>query len=328
MHNQHQINVKSITDIPLCQQTLTDYLAFHQVNVTALNPLFKGSICVDTFTSLPFIQAVKLDMFTHTTHFIHADCASHCQQHCVLIHSLSSLIVNAQKKDIHLPAGSYMLIPAWEPFTLKSLSHHYGLIFNLDIHETGLKRQSLSELFWKVGNHLRYGNMVNNLLCDYYAPLSDTCYKQLLNGIKTLLTLQSEQVACPCNFNKTNFIPNFDICAIAHLIRQNMANPHYSINELANHYGMTIRMLQYKLARYQLSFSELLASARCELLAMTIRNMPDTDLDVLVKSCGFANLRMANRQFKKLRNQTLMQFQAQEQGHFHNTQLNPLERAE
>lgn len=98
MHNQHRINVKNITDIPLCQQMLTDYLAFHQVNVTALNPLFKGSICVDTFTSLPFIQAVKLDMFTHTTHFIHADCASHCQQHCVLIHSLSSLIVNAKRK--------------------------------------------------------------------------------------------------------------------------------------------------------------------------------------------------------------------------------------
>ncbi|WP_272517464.1 MULTISPECIES: hypothetical protein [unclassified Providencia] len=312
MHDQHRVNVKSIADIPLYQQVLADYLSFHQVSVITPNPLFKGALCIDTFTSLPFIQAVKLDMFTHVTQFIHADCSVHCQQHCVLIHSLSSLIINTQKKDIHLPAGNYMLIPAWEPFTLKSQSRHYGLIFTLDIAKAGLYSASLSALYWKVGNHFRYGNMINNLLCDYYAPLTDKCYKHVLNSIKALLVLQSEQVSYPCNFNKTKFIPDFDICAIEHTIRQNMTNPHYSINDLANHYGMSIRVLQYKLAPYQLSFSELLASVRCELLAMTIRNMPNANLDVLVRSCGFTNLRMANRQFKKLRNQTVMQFQARE----------------
>lgn len=308
MHDQHQLNVDSATGIPLCQQILSDYLAFREVNVTTLNPLFKGTLCVDTFSSLPFVQTVKMNMFTHITNFIHADCDLHCQQHCILIHSLSSLIVSAQKKQMHVPAGSYMLIPAWEPFTLKSPSHHYGLIFTIDINGAGLKTQPLSALFWKVGNHLRYGNMVNNLLCDYYAPLTDESYKQLLNSIKTLLALQSEQAYCPCNFNKTHFLPNFDICAIMLTIRQNMTNPNYSVDDLANHYGMSVRVLQYKLADYQLSFSELLASVRCELLAMTIRNMPDADLDVLVNSCGFANLRMANRQFKKLRKQTVRQF--------------------
>lgn len=143
MHHQYRLNIKSITDISLCQQTLAEHLAFHQVNVTALDPLFKGTLCVDTFSSLPFVQAVKMDIFTHITHFIHTDCYAHGQQHCVLIHSLSSLIVNAQKKDIHLPAGSYMLIPAWEPFSIKSPCQHYGLLFMLDINNAGLKKTSL-----------------------------------------------------------------------------------------------------------------------------------------------------------------------------------------
>lgn len=312
MHHQHRLNIKDITDISRCRQTLADHLAFHEVNVTAPGPLFKGTLCVDTFSSLPFVQTVKMDMFPHATHFIHTDCHAHLRQHCVLIHSLSGLIVSTQNKDIRLPAGGYMLIPAWEPFSVKSPSRHYGLLFVLNISEAGLQNQALSALYRKTGNHLRYGNMVNNLLCDYYAPLSDTGYKQLLSSIKNLLVLQSEQAFCPCNFNKTCFIPNFDICAIVHTLRRNMTNPGYSISDLAEHYGMTVRVLQYRLADYQLSFSGLLASARCELLAMTIRNTPEVDLDVLTRHCGFTNVRAANRQFKKWCNQTATQFQTRE----------------
>lgn len=312
MHYQHRINIKNTGDIPLYRQALTDYLVFRQVSVTPLAPLFKGTLCVDTFSSLPFVQAVKMDMFTHTTHFIHADCDTHCQQHCILIHSLSSLIISAQKKDTHLPAGSYILIPARVPFSLKSPSHHYGLLFTLDIPAAGLQDRALSALYWKVGNHLRYGNMVNNLLCDYYAPLTDTGYKQLLDSIKTLLVLQSEQAFCPGDFNKTHFIPDFDVCAIVHTIRQNMTDPGYSVGGLAEHFGVTIRTLQYRLAQYRLSFSDLLSSARCELLAMTIRNMPDVSLDVLARNCGFPNLRTANRQFEKWRHQTATRFQSGE----------------
>lgn len=312
MHHQLQVSIKNTTDIPCYEQALIRYLAFRQVELSAQTPLFKGSSCVETFSSLPFVRIAKLDMFAHITRFIHSDCDNHCQKHCILIHSLSGLIVSAQKKQVHLPAGSYILIPAWEPFTLKSQSRHYGLIFTLDIASAGLNTRCLYALYWKVGNHLRYGNMLNNLLCDYYAPLTDTCYKQLLSSINILLLLQSEQAFCPCNFNKSHFIPDFDVSAIVHTIRQNMTNPDYSLHDLSDYFGMTVRVLQYKLAHYQLSFSELLASVRCELLAMTIRNMPDVNLDVLARNCGFTSRRMANRQFKKLRGETVNQFQDRE----------------
>lgn len=312
MHDQHQINIKSVSDIPFCQQALISHLAFDRVNIAALNSCFKGVLCVDTFSSLPVAQAVKIDMFSHITEFAHADIGKRCQQHCILIHSIFSLILSSQKEQVHLPAGCYMLIPAWELFSLKSQSHHYGLIFMFDIAQAGLNLQSVSALFWKVGNHLHYGNMVNSLLCDYYAPLTDACYKQLLLSINSLLLLQSEHVFCPCDINKTHVIPNFDIGAIVHEIRRNMTNPNYSLNDLANRFGMATRELQYKLARYHLSFSELLASGRCELLAMTIRNRPDVNLDILVRHCGFTNPQTANQQFKKRYNQTAVQFQVSE----------------
>lgn len=310
MHHQYVYNIKNTFDIPTWQQMLNKFLTFHEVIITNLNPIFKGTACIDIFSSLPFIQSIKIDMSPNISKFICYHNNQRNKHHGILIHSLSNLIINDTKKNIHLPAYSYMIIPAWQSFTIKSQSYHYSLMFVFNINDSGLKQQSLSAIFWKIGNYLHYGNIINKLLCDYYQQHTDESYKKLLKAIKMLLSLQSEKETYSNNSNQAYLSPNIDVSAIINVIHQNMTNPHYSLEDLSAYFGITGRLLQYKLSRYKLTFSGLLFSSRCELLTLFIQTIPDTPLDALVRSCGFTSLRMANRQFKKLRKMTVNQFHA------------------
>lgn len=316
MFEKHKLIAKSAADIPAWQQALTEHFGFSQVHVSVPDDIprsvYKGSLRIDTYSEPLSVKIAKIDSTPQITRFIHQDCCDHNKQHCILIHSLSSLCISAKNRQIYLPYGGYVVIPAWEPYTVKSQSHRYGLTFVINLVAAGFNPLSLTPLFWRIGNYLRYGNMINNLLSDYYAPLTGEYAEQLISTLKNLFLLQCKYACCPCNFNKTLFTPNLDISAITDVIRRNMTDPGYSLGDLVNYYEVSERVLQLRLARYGFSFTQLLALSRCELLAMTIRTSPDINPDVAARSCGFTSLRMADRQFKKFYLRSVTQFQKEE----------------
>ncbi|EBD2439345.1 TPA: helix-turn-helix domain-containing protein [Salmonella enterica] len=241
----------------------------------------------------------------------HKDSLAGIKSKIFIINSCNSMLIRNKNNRKIISPGDSIIIPAWDEFFEESFSGRTSVSLILDVSYITDSVTQVEKMLWQNVSHLAYGFEINRIISNFYNNQSSVFCEKNTAALISLLSLESEfdgfnksdviQQVSPSGSNRCSYIVNF--------IKNNIKNSNLCLSMVAEHIGLTERMIQYILSERNVKFHQLLTLERCNFLASRIRNNIYSDVDVSIFESGFESIATACRQFKKIYKLTPKQYQ-------------------
>ncbi|STE53118.1 DNA-binding transcriptional activator FeaR [Edwardsiella tarda] len=298
MNKKIDLHAEGIDGMNQWIKTATNHLGFDIANINiptnADMDAFIGDMQIEEASNK--IILVRVNSSPQQIALTHKDCFSE-KEHIVLLHACSTLQITTPQSRIIIPRGDGIVIPLWEPYVETSLMHRNTISLIINTSIISEQHSEILKKLWGKVSKLHYGDILNTLVLKLYdqPPLS-TYTEKLLKTIGDTLSLQIEHYIQNGYQREQNISSLYQILEV---IRSNMKNPNFCIDDLARQYLVTPRAIQHVLSKHNLTFTKLLQQQRCNLLCQKIKLNKKDKLQTLAMECGFKNIDMANRHFSK-----------------------------
>ncbi|UAL56029.1 helix-turn-helix domain-containing protein [Edwardsiella tarda] len=192
-----------------------------------------------------------------------------------------------------------LLVNGGNPFTLgsKYLRHSTTVIFTLS--QLGSNNASITTLFdGRMASTLQFGSLINKVMAEISSQHAQREKLQILIDILNLSTGSAKRYHSS-RFNK--------LCA---LIQQNSHLDDFSLKDLVDLSGLSLRTIQYIFSREQTRFKDLITKFRIEVVQQQIRSDPARPLQDIVVNSGFRSVYAASRLFHRKYGESLFDYYA------------------
>ena len=268
--------------------------------------MFLGNMQIDEFSN----GGLKIHVHSSAQKvtLFHQDGIECKKDKFILLNSYGSLLVRNTKHRKIISAGDSIILPAWEKYTEECFSERNSLSFIFDISSITDSVDMLHPVMWKNISTFKMGFEINKIIGNFYNNFNDRFCEKNTSALLSLLGLETEMVS---SSYLNNIQKNHDdrYAVIINFIRSNIKKPEISLSSVAEYLGVTERMVQYILAKENMTFYRLISRERCNLLANKIKTHLYCDVNVSIYESGFKSIATANRQFKNILGLTPHQYQ-------------------
>ncbi|OSL82216.1 putative transcriptional regulator, AraC family [Escherichia coli TA249] len=310
MHKKQEVSVAHQSGMNNWEKVIKKELGFADAKMgmpAGTDPdMFLGNMKIDEFRNGGLkihvrSSAQKLTLF-------HQDGIECKKNKFILLYSCGSLLVrNAECRKI-ISAGDSIILPAWKKYTEECFSERNSLSFIFDVSSITDSVDMLYPFMWQNISNFKMGFEINKIIGNYYNGFSDRFCEKNTSALLSLLGLELEDTSSLHLKNPQN--EHNEKCAlIINFIRNNIKNPEISLSSVAEYLGVTERMVQYILAKENMTFHQLLSGERCKFLANKIKSDLHCDVNISIYESGFNSIITANRQFKNISGITPRQYQ-------------------
>lgn len=310
MKNKLSIEANDTHGLHEWSQAIKEQLGFAKAKVSVPQgydaELFEGRMFIDESNQGVLKAIVNSSALTVSLNY--ADINIHKSNKFFLINTYDGgmIIKNGNHRKV-ISSGDGIIIPSSDEFIEMNFTKRNSVSIIMDASNLTDDENYAKEIFsWMTISELVYSHEIKKFLFNYHLNYSESFCSKNTDALVSILALELETHKKEVKNIKLNYKNRFT--HIVDYIRKNVKNNKLRLSDVAIHFGMTERSIQYILSESGGGFCDILAFERCKLLAQKICNSPNSNLAIDIYDSGFNSLSTAYRQFKKFYNLTPKQY--------------------